>query len=341
MHEAMLWEPVGDGRVRCKLCAHGCLVSEGTRGICAVRLNQDGKLYTQVYGRLSARSVDPIEKKPLYHFLPGADSLSIATVGCNFHCAHCQNYHMSQYPREHRGRVMGEQVTPDRVVRQARASGAAAIAYTYTEPTIFFEMAYDTAVLAHKEGIRNVFVSNGYMTREAADTIIPYLDAINIDLKAFSEETYRRQCGGSLQPVLDTIEHMVAAGVWVEVTTLVIPGHNDTRQELIWMAEFLRGVSSDIPWHLARFVPAYELHDCPPTPVGTLREARNVGLEAGLRYVYVGNVPGEGEHTVCPQCGVVLVRRYGFETEELRLTDGHCADCETPIAGVWDAVPAA
>ncbi len=336
MREAMLWEPVGDGRVRCKLCAHQCLIPQGERGICSVRVNQDEVLYTKVYGRLSARSVDPIEKKPLYHFLPGAEALSISTVGCNFHCDHCQNYHMSQYPREHHGTVVGEQVTPERLVQQAKASGATIIAYTYTEPTVFFELAYDTSALAKKEGIRNVFVSNGYMSREAADEIIPYLDAINIDLKAFSEETYRRYCGGTLQPVLDTIERMAAAGVWVEVTTLVIPGRNDTRQELGWMAEFLRGVSADIPWHLSRFVPAYQLFDRPPTPVAKLREARAIGRDAGLRYVYVGNIPGEGEHTVCPNCGSLLLRRFGFEVEEDRLNEGRCPDCEEPIAGVWE-----
>ncbi|MFO8034082.1 MAG: AmmeMemoRadiSam system radical SAM enzyme [Candidatus Bipolaricaulota bacterium] len=336
MREAMLWEPVGDGRVRCRLCPHQCLIPEGGRGICAVRINRDGALSTQVYGRLSARTVDPVEKKPLYHFLPGADSLSISTVGCNFHCDHCQNYHMSQYPREHHGAVVGEQVTPERLVWQAKASGAPIIAYTYTEPTIFFELAYETGALAHKQGIRNVFVSNGYMSREAADEIIPYLDAINIDLKAFSAETYRKTCGGTLQPVLDTIEHMVAAGVWVEVTTLIIPGRNDSLQELMWMAEFLRGVSPDIPWHLSRFVPAYQLFDRPPTPVRKLREARTAGLEAGLRYVYVGNIPGEGEDTVCPHCGGLLVRRYGFEVEEIRLSEGQCPDCQEPIAGVWE-----
>jgi len=331
-----LWEPVGDGRVRCRLCPHECLIAEGKRGICAVRVNRDEVLYSEVYGRLSARTFDPIEKKPLYHFLPGAECLSISTVGCNFRCDHCQNYHMSQYPREHHGGVLGERVAPERLVSQAKAAGATIISYTYTEPTIFFELAYETAELARREGLRNVFVSNGYMSREAADKIIPYLDGINIDLKGFSEEFYQRYCGGSLQPVLDTIEHMVAAGVWVEVTTLVIPGRNDSRQELTWIAEFLRGVSADIPWHLSRFVPAYQLFDRPPTPVRTLREARTLGLETGLRYVYVGNVPAEGENTVCPECGQLIIRRLGFEVVQEELEDGHCPTCQSPIAGVWE-----
>jgi len=336
MHEAMLWEPVGDGRVRCNLCAHRCLIAEGKRGVCVVRVNQDGALRTCTYGKLISRGLDPIEKKPLYHFLPGAESLSVATVGCNLRCDYCQNHHLSQYPREHNGGVPGEPTSPERLVQEAQQAGVKVIAYTYTEPTVFFEMAYDTAMAAHRAGLRNVFVSNGYMTREAADAIAPYLDAINIDLKSFSEEFYRKYCGGTLQPVLDTIEHMVALGIWVEVTTLVIPGRNDGLKELTWLAQFLRGVSRDIPWHLSRFAPAYELHDRPPTPITKLRMARDVGREAGLRYVYVGNVPGEGEDTHCPQCNALLLRRAGFHVQDGQLTsDGRCGACDEPIAGVW------
>ena len=335
MHEAMLWEPAGEGRVRCNLCAHRCLIPEGRRGVCMVRENRGGTLYSLVHGRIVSQALDPIEKKPLFHFLPGAPALSIATVGCNFRCDFCQNWEISQYPREHGGAVLGERVTPEELVAQAKSAGAPIIAYTYTEPTVFFELAYETARLAAREGIRNVFVSNGYLTEEAAREIAPYLHGINIDLKSFSDEFYRRHCGATLQPVLDTIERMVGLGVWVEVTTLVIPGWNDSSRELAWLAEFLSGVSPNIPWHISRFVPAWRATDRPPTPVSTLRRARRIGLEAGLKYVYLGNVPGEGEDTHCPSCGETLIRRHGFYILQNRLREGRCPSCGTEIPGVW------
>ena len=331
----MLWEPVGEGRVRCKLCAHRCQIAPGRRGLCMVRENRDGTLYTLVYDRIISQALDPIEKKPLFHFLPSSPALSIATVGCNFRCEFCQNWEISQYPREHEGAILGERIGPEELVAQAVSAGAPIIAYTYTEPTVFFELAYEAARLAAQRGIKNVFVSNGYMTEEAAREIAPYLDGINIDLKSFSDDFYRRHCGASLQPVLDTIERMVSLEVWVEVTTLVIPGWNVSEEELSWLAEFLRGVSPDIPWHISRFIPAYRVYDRPPTPVGTLRRAREIGLSAGLRYVYLGNVPGEGEDTQCPGCGAILIRRHGFYVMENRLQEGRCPDCGTEIAGRW------
>lgn len=335
MRKAMLWEPVGEGRVRCNLCAHQCQIAPGKRGLCRVRETRDGTLYTLVYDRIVSQALDPIEKKPLFHFLPGAPALSIATVGCNFRCEFCQNWEISQYPREHDGAVLGERIIPEELVAQAVSAGAPIIAYTYTEPTVYFELAYDAARLAIEQGIRNVFVSNGYMTEEAAQKIAPYLHGINIDLKSFSDEFYRRHCGASLQPVLDTIERMVNLGVWVEVTTLVIPGWNDSEEELSWLAEFLRGVSPDIPWHISRFISAHRVYDRPPTPVGTLKRAREIGLAAGLKYVYLGNVPGEGEDTLCPSCGATLIRRHGFYVLENRLQEGRCPDCGAEIAGVW------
>jgi len=300
-----------------------------------VRENRGGTLYSLVHGRIVSQALDPIEKKPLFHFLPGAPALSIATVGCNFRCDFCQNWEISQYPREHGGAVLGERVTPEELVAQAKSAGAPIIAYTYTEPTVFFELAYETARLAAREGIRNVFVSNGYLTEEAAREIAPYLHGINIDLKSFSDEFYRRHCGATLQPVLDTIERMVGLGVWVEVTTLVIPGWNDSSRELAWLAEFLSGVSPNIPWHISRFIPAWRVTDRPPTPVSTLRRARRIGLEAGLKYVYLGNVPGEGEDTHCPNCGETLIRRHGFYILQNRLREGRCPSCGTEIPGVW------
>ncbi len=303
--------------------------------MCGVRENRDGTLYSLVYGRLVSQSLDPIEKKPLYHFLPGSLALSIAAAGCNFRCNFCQNHVISQYPREHRGGIPGEPVSAEDVVRAAKGTGAPAIAYTYTEPTVFFETCRDAGRLAWVRGVRNVFVTNGYMTGEALDEARGWLDAANVDLKAFSDEFYHRYCGGSLQPVLDSIKRMTELGMWIEVTTLVIPGRNDSEKELGWIAEFLTGVSLDLPWHVSRFVPSYLVHDLPPTPVSALRRAREIGREAGLRYVYLGNVPGEGEDTVCPSCGQAVIRRQGLRVVENKITDGGCPGCGNPIAGVW------
>ena len=335
MREAMLWEEAGGGRVRCRLCAHRCLIPLGGRGVCMVRENRSGKLYSLVYGRIVSHALDPVEKKPLFHFLPGTGTLSIATVGCNFRCDFCQNYEISQLPREHGGWIVGEEVTSEDLIFAAKSTQARSISYTYTEPTIFFEFCYETGKLAAKEGLKNIFVTNGYMTEEALEEAKDWLHAATVDLKSFSEDFYRRFCGASLQPVLDTIRRMWEAGIWVEVTTLVIPGRNDSPEELRWIAEFLMGISPDIPWHISRFVPAYKAWDLPPTPVATLRKAREVGLSAGLRFVYLGNVPGEGEDTFCPSCGRVLVRRYGFYVLENAILDGHCPQCGAAIPGIW------
>ena len=332
----MFQEPRNDGTVQCGLCAHRCLIQAGHRGICAVRENREGILYSLVYDRLIAQHVDPIEKKPLFHFLPGSISYSLATPGCNFRCKHCQNADISQLPRDQRGAIPGQAAVPEEIVAAARQRGCASISYTYTEPTIFFELAFDTARLAVEQGIRNVFVTNGYITPEALGEIRPYLHAANIDLKAFTDEFYRKICGAKLQPVLDSIRRYRELGIWIEVTTLVIPGHNDSEGELRSIAEFLRSVDRDIPWHVSRFHPTYKLMDQPRTPLQTLKRAREIGFEAGLRYVYEGNVPGEGEDTVCGQCGKVVVKRLGFTVEQCRLRGGACEFCGSPIAGVWE-----
>jgi pyruvate formate lyase activating enzyme len=278
---------------------------------------------------------DPIEKKPLFHFLPGSRAFSIGTVGCNFHCKHCQNFDISQYPQEHKGRIIGQDRTPEEIVGAARDAGCQTMAYTYTEPTIFYEFAYDAAFLARKEGIRNVFVSNGYMSSEAARQIAPHLDGINIDLKAFTDKSYKTVCGARLKPVLKTIQLMKELGVWVEVTTLIIPGLNDGEQELRDIARFVKGVGSEVPWHVSQFYPAYRLLDKPRTPVATLRRAREIGMEEGLRYVYEGNVPGEsGENTYCYSCGSVLIERYGFGLRQNRIEEGKCSECGASIDGV-------
>lgn len=334
MKEAMLYEKLADKKVRCKLCAHHCLISEGRRGICGVRENREGKLYTLVYGKVVAKYTDPIEKKPLYHFYPRSLIFSIATVGCNFRCLFCQNADISQMPREE-GRILGWESTPEEMVAEAIAQGAISIAYTYTEPTIFFELAYETAKLATAKGLKNVFVSNGYMSKEALETIKPYLHAANIDLKSFREKYYKEICGAKLQPVLDTISNMVRMGIWVELTTLLIPTLNDSEEELRDIARWIYQLNPNIPWHISRFYPTYRLTHLPPTEVEMVRRARAIGLEEGLRYVYTGNIPGdEGENTYCHHCGALIIGRYGYTTTAYNIKDGRCANCGTKIPGV-------
>jgi pyruvate formate lyase activating enzyme len=335
MKESMFYESMTENRVRCHLCHHRCKIMEGKRGICGVRENRNGTLYSLVYGKVITEHVDPIEKKPLYHFLPGSRAFSIGTVGCNFHCKHCQNFDISQYPHEHGGEIVGQDRTPEQIVAAAKAARCKTIAYTYTEPTIFYEFAYDTAILAQKEGIKNVFVSNGYMNAEAARHIALYLDGINIDLKAFTKTFYKEICGARLKPVLETIQLMKELGVWVEVTTLIIPGLNDGEQELRDIAHFIRGVGPEMPWHITQFYPTYKLADRPRTPVSTLRRARKIGIEEGLHYVYEGNVPGEeGENTYCYSCGAILIERRGLALIKNHLKEGNCPQCRTKIGGV-------
>jgi pyruvate formate lyase activating enzyme len=335
MKEAMLYHKLDDQAVRCALCAHRCTFGPGKKGICGVRENIEGTLYSLVYGKSISAAVDPIEKKPLYHFKPGTTAFSIATVGCNFHCQFCQNADISQASREQPGwERWARDLPPEQVVRLARREGCQAIAYTYTEPTIFFEYAYDCAVLATQAGIKNVFVSNGYMTFEALDTIGGHLHAANVDLKG-SDAFYRQLCGARSQPVMDAIAKMKDMGVWVEVTTLVIPGHNDDEASLRAIAEFLFAVDPDIPWHLSRFGPRYKLLDAPPTPVSTLHRAAEIGYQAGLRYVYAGNVPGDRyEHTRCPECGTICIHRYGYQIRNLLVDKNRCPTCQYRLAVV-------
>ncbi|HUI67613.1 MAG TPA: AmmeMemoRadiSam system radical SAM enzyme [Nitrospirota bacterium] len=335
MKEAMFQEAREGNKVQCALCSHRCLISPGKRGICAVRENRDGTLYSLVYDKVIAQNIDPIEKKPLFHFQPGSLSYSIATPGCNFRCRHCQNADISQLPRDHGGVVLGEEVAPSAIVANALKTRCTSISYTYTEPTIYFELAYDTARLAVEAGLRNVFVTNGYITPEALDVIRPYLHAANIDLKGFTDDFYKNICGARLQPVLDAIRLYKEFGIWIEITTLVIPGHNDSDEELRGIARFIRSVGEDIPWHVTRFHPTYKLIDQPRTPLATLKRAQKIGFEAGLRYVYEGNIPGEGEDTVCWSCKKPLVKRIGFSVEENRIKEGKCSYCSVVIDGVW------
>ncbi len=332
--EAMLWEKLPDVRVRCHLCAHECRIADTKFGICGVRQNLDGTLYTQVYGRAVAAHIDPIEKKPLYHFLPGSQSFSFAAMGCNFKCGFCQNWQISQASVRDGAAFSLLDLAPRRIVEEAKQRRCASISYTYTEPTIFFEYAFDTAVLAREAGIANVFVTNGFMTRQTLETIKPYLDAANVDLKSFREETYKKECRGRLQPVLDTIGAMKELGVWVEVTTLVVPGMNDAEEELDDIAAFIAGVDRDMPWHVSRFHPDFQVLDRSPTPVGTLRKAKEIGQARGLRYIYLGNVQ-EGVDTACYRCGNVVVARRYMGLERMEVRDGRCPACGSPIGGVW------
>jgi pyruvate formate lyase activating enzyme len=335
LHPAKFWEGVADGKVRCNLCRFHCMIAAGRRGRCGVRENRDGALFTLVYGQSIAENVDPIEKKPLYHFHPGSSSLSIATVGCNFRCLHCQNYQISQWPHERTG-IPGTELSPKEVVRHAVASGSASIAYTYTEPTIFFEYAYDTAVEARAAGIKNVFVTNGYTTTEALESIAPYLDAANVDLKGFSNKAYREVTGASLDGVLDCLRDYRRLGIWLEVTTLVIPGHNDSEYELRQIALFIaEELGRDVPWHLSAFYPTYKMLDRPPTPTATLSLARDLGRRAGLEYVYLGNVDGVGSgDTLCPGCGQTVIHRQRLQFLDADLTDNRCNHCKYRIAGI-------
>ena len=359
LHEARFYEPLPDFKVLCTLCPHDCRIPDGGRGVCAVRYNVDGKLYTLVYDRVVARNLEPIEKKPLFHFHPGSKAYSIATVGCCLRCAFCQNWQISQWPKEHLPKRMGacgteqdaepicprlanlaaeipgEPVTPAQIVQAALESGARTIAYTFTEPTIFYELAIDTARLAKAAGLKNVFVTSGYINEAPQRELAEVLDAANVDLKFFREESYRRISRVKLQPIRDAIRRYRELGVWVEVTTLVVPGVNDSDGELKQIADFVCSLSPEIPWHVSRFYPAHEMRDVPATPVDTLHRAAAIGKSVGLHYVYAGNVPGDGgENTYCHQCGLVLIERYGFYVLVNRVRAGRCPNCGTPVAGV-------
>ena len=333
--EAILWHALDGRKVACGLCAHRCTVSPGKLGICGVRRNDGGRLFTLVYGEVIAAHVDPIEKKPFHHFLPGTTSFSIATFGCNFRCSFCQNWEISQVRAGDAPAPRGSRLMPEEVVREALARGCRSVSYTYTEPTIFFEYAADTARLARAEGLRNAFVTNGYMTAEALEAASPWLDAANVDLKAFKDETYRKICQARLEPVLETVRLMKKLGIWVEITTLIVPGLNDSDDEIAAIARFIAGVDPDIPWHISRFHPDYEYADVPATPVPTLEKALALGKREGLRFIYVGNVAGGSEDTICSACGGRLVRRTGFQVGENRIRGAKCPDCGTRIPGVF------
>jgi pyruvate formate lyase activating enzyme len=330
MIKAAFYERKQDETIQCNLCPHHCLIKKDQVGLCKARKNENGVLYSLVYGHLVAKHPDPIEKKPLFHFHPGSQTYSIATAGCNLHCKHCQNADISQAsPLD----VFSETISPDVVVQNAVQSGCKSLSYTYTEPTIFYEFALDTAKIAHKKGLKNVFVTNGYIEKEPLENIAPYLDAANIDLKSMSESFYKKICNAHLQPVLDSIKRYYSLGIWIEITTLLIPGYNDSSEEIKEIARFIADIDISIPWHITGFHPTYKLTDAPPTTIASLENAAKIGKEHGLQYVYIGNV-GSGEDTICPSCKKTLISRTSYHVTNNSIKKMMCPFCNTPIAGV-------
>lgn len=334
MKESYLYRKLKNKGVQCRTCAHYCVIENGERGKCGVRENKDGTLFSLNYAKPCSVYIDPIEKKPLFHFLPGTETLSFATVGCNFSCKNCQNYEISQGPRLHNGGIAGEEISPKEITEQTLNKSLSSISYTYTEPTIFLEYALDTMKLAKAHGIKNIWVTNGFMSEETLKLITPYLDAANVDLKSFSDKFYQENCGGRLQPVLDSLKRIKKANVWLEVTTLVIPELSDDLRMLEQIAEWIKNdLGSETPWHITRFsgLISWKLQHLPDTPVQTLEKAYEIGKKAGLKYVYVGNVAGSNmENTYCPECNTLLIERNGYYVKRYD-KNGKCRECNRKI----------
>ena len=333
-HAARWWETAPDGRVHCYLCARHCRLRPGQAGFCSIRLNQDGRLVSLGYGAPAAVHADPIEKKPLFHFLPGTSALSLGTTGCDLGCSFCQNWDLSH---SRHVPAPGRRLEPADVVALALERGCPSIAFTYNEPTLWGEYVLDVAAAAREHGIATVLVTNGYVSHEAFRDLYGPVAAANVDLKALSDEFYRRHALGRLAPVLETLRRLRdETDVWVEVTNLVIPTLNDGPDDVRRLADWvLQHLGPDVPVHFTAFHPDFRMLDLPPTPPATLRAARHIAREAGLRYVYEGNVPGEGTHTYCPDCGRLLVRRSWHEVLEDLLVDGHCPGCGLAVPGRW------
>lgn len=336
-HPARLWKKLDGKKVRCGLCSHFCIIEKDSSGKCGVRQNIDGELLTLAYDKVAAVNIDPVEKKPLYHFLPGTRTFSIGTQGCNLGCDFCQNASLSQPPRAN-GKVDGHRATPQSIVANAIEYDAKSISYTYSEPTVFFELMQDTAELAHSRGLKNILVSNGFQSPECISELDGLIDAANIDLKAFSEDFYKNTCEARLAPVLENIKRMHALGWWIEITTLIIPTLNDSPEEFKKIAEFIaRELGSETPWHISRFHPDYKRQNIGPTPVETLKAARKAGFEAGLKYIYIGNITGEEySGTYCPDCGAEVISRNGFSIRNKGLEKGTCKACGSLLAGIYE-----
>ncbi len=336
MKECLFYRKLENKKVQCETCHHYCTILPGNRGICGVRENKDGKLCLLVYNKAVSCNIDPIEKKPLFHFMPGSYSFSVATVGCNFHCQNCQNADISQASKEgcffDKSEIPGEKLTPKEIIEQAKKNNCQSISYTYTEPTIFFKYALDIMRLAQKEGLKNCFVSNGYMTEKVLKKVKPYLDAINVDLKFFNNTSYLKICGAKLKPILENLKLIKKLGIWLEITTLLIPKYNDSVKELTALANFIaKELGINTPWHISRFYPAYKLIDVEPTPVEKIHEACNIGKKAGLKYVYAGNIPDDNfENTYCPKCGKIMIKRIEYEIERFD-KNGKCSKCNNNL----------
>jgi len=322
--EALYYDNLESGKVKCRLCPHNCTIEEGKFGICKTRTAQGCKLYTTIYGEVSAIAMDPIEKKPLYHFFPGSSILSIGTVGCSFKCQFCQNYHISQNPN-----YPTDFYSPEEIAELALNKSSIGVAYTYSEPLIWYEYVYDTGIEARKRGLKNVFVTNGYINQEPLLELLKYADAFNIDLKSFNKDFYRKIIGGKLEPVLETIKEISRhPEIDLEVTTLVIPGYNDSDKEMEEITDFLASLNKDIPYHLSAYYPAYKFK-APPTPVETLERLKEIA-ERKLNYVYLGNVAGP-TNTYCPECGALLIERHGYYTRVVDLKGDKCGKCGAKI----------
>ncbi len=336
MYKAVCFESLDNGKVRCNLCRHHCIIVEGSRGICKVRENRNGILYSLSSGILVAEHVDPVEKKPLYHVMPGTGAYSIASVGCNFHCLHCQNAQIAKYDDRNTGAMPGTQVSSREVVNRALDTKCSSIAYTYTEPTVWFEYCLETARISAEAGLFNIFITNGYITSEALSMISPVLHAANIDLKGFTEQFYNRVCGARLKGVLDGIREYKKRGIWIEITTLVIPGENDEPEQLQGIAKFIsEELGAETPWHVSRFFPCHQMTNHPPTPLDSMEVALEAGDQFGLKYIYQGNISGGREHTICPSCGAFVIGRNGYRVTRINMKDGACGSCGKQIAGIW------
>jgi pyruvate formate lyase activating enzyme len=338
-HDAWLSKKLPNDKVMCEACSQACMLNEGEFGICKVRKVEDGKLKLLVYGLAAAVNIDPVEKKPMFHFLPKSKAFSIGTVGCNFSCKFCQNHEISQYPKEHNHEIIGHKYSPKDVVELALKHQCRSIAYTYNEPIVFFEYTYDIAKLAHEKGLKNIYVTSGYETHKAIDLLKPYIDGMNIDIKSFNDEFYKKVCGARLKPVLDTLKYAHKEDIWIEVTTLLIEGKNDSDEEVRAIAQFLADIDNSIPWHLSAFHPMYQMLDTPRTTASTLHRAYKIAKEVGLKYVFIGNMDDtDFESTYCPKCKKRVIDRSGhigeFVTNSLGV-DGMCPYCNYKLEGIW------
>ncbi len=334
MREAILYKKTKNKTVQCQICNHFCVISVGKRGLCGVRENQNGKLFSLTYGKAIAVNIDPIEKKPLFHFLPGTYSLSIATVGCNFTCQNCQNYDISQSPKQYR-MISGQNLSPEKIIELALKYKTPSISYTYTEPTVFIEYALKTMKLAKKQNLKNIWVTNGYLSPLALRAIVPYLDATNVDLKFFNNRLYQEVCGAKLEPILNTLKLIRKSSIWLEITTLLIPGYTDSDNQIKEIARFIfKQLGPETPWHISRFYPCYKMNEISPTSPELVYRAVEIGKKSGLKYVYAGNLPGdEGENTYCPRCQTLVIERVGYKVQCYD-KNGQCPKCGGEIAKI-------